>query len=170
MTAPDPDSSGDVFDIRNFRKLIKLMRAYDLHEVDLKRGDTRIRLQRGAPPQVHYAPMMQPQMMQQPTTAPSHAGGMQASGGGAAPAASDAKAHYIKSPTVGTFFVASKPDAPAYVKVGDQVGPETIVCMIEAMKVFNEIQAECAGKILAVLVQNGDSVEFNQPLFKVEMG
>jgi acetyl-CoA carboxylase biotin carboxyl carrier protein len=165
MTDPEPDASGDVFDIRNFRKLIKLMRAYDLHEVDIKRGDTRIRLQRGAPPAtVTYAA---PPMMAQAHSAP---GQSVPAAGSAAPAASDAKAHYIKSPTVGTFYVASGPDTPPFVKVGDQVGPESTVCIIEAMKVFNEIQAECAGKILAVLVQNGDPVEFNQPLFKVEMG
>ena len=69
---------------------------------------------------------------------------------------------------VGTFYTASSPDAPAYVKVGDRVGPETAVCIVEAMKVFNEIPAEISGKITAVLVENGAPVEFNQPLFEVD--
>jgi acetyl-CoA carboxylase biotin carboxyl carrier protein len=73
----------------------------------------------------------------------------------------------IKSPMVGTFFVSPSPEAPAFVKVGDHVGPETAVCIIEAMKVFNEIPAEMAGQIVAVLVENGAPVEFGQPLFKV---
>ena len=74
----------------------------------------------------------------------------------------------IKSPMVGTFYAAPDPDSPSYVKVGDHVGPETTVCIVEAMKVFNQIPAEVAGKIQAVLVENGEPVEFGQPLFKVD--
>jgi acetyl-CoA carboxylase biotin carboxyl carrier protein len=69
---------------------------------------------------------------------------------------------------VGTFYVAASPDAAPFVKVGDHVGPETTVCIIEAMKVFNEIPAEVSGKVVAVLVQNGEPVEFGQALFKVD--
>ena len=69
---------------------------------------------------------------------------------------------------VGTFYAAASPDSPPFVKVGDHVGPDTTVCILEAMKVFNEIPAECSGKIVAVLVQSGDAVEFGQPLFRVE--
>jgi acetyl-CoA carboxylase biotin carboxyl carrier protein len=74
----------------------------------------------------------------------------------------------IKSPMVGTFYSAANPDAAPFVKVGDHVGPETTVCIIEAMKVFNEIPSEVSGKIVAVLVQNGEPVEFGQALFKVD--
>ena len=74
----------------------------------------------------------------------------------------------IKSPMVGTFYSAPDPDSPAYVKVGDPVGPDTTVCIVEAMKVFNEIPAEVSGKIVAVLVENGEPVEFGQPMFKVD--
>ena len=74
----------------------------------------------------------------------------------------------IKSPMVGTFYAAPNPESPAYVKVGDHVGPETTVCIVEAMKVFNQIPAEVSGKIVAVLVENGEPVEFGQPLFKVD--
>ncbi|MGB7736438.1 MAG: acetyl-CoA carboxylase biotin carboxyl carrier protein, partial [Thermoguttaceae bacterium] len=74
----------------------------------------------------------------------------------------------IKSPMVGTFYAAPDPDSPPFVKVGDHVGPETVVCIVEAMKVFNQIPAEAAGRIIAVLVENGAPVEFGQPLFKVD--
>jgi acetyl-CoA carboxylase biotin carboxyl carrier protein len=71
---------------------------------------------------------------------------------------------------VGTFYSASSPDSPPFAKVGDTVTPEKTVCLIEAMKVYNEIQAECSGKIVAVLVKNGDTVEFGKPLFRVAVG
>jgi acetyl-CoA carboxylase biotin carboxyl carrier protein len=74
----------------------------------------------------------------------------------------------IRSPMVGTFYAAANPESAPFVKVGDQVGPETTVCVIEAMKVFNEIPAESSGKIVAILVENGAPVEFSQPLFRVE--
>ncbi len=74
----------------------------------------------------------------------------------------------ITSPIVGTFYVAPNPESPPYVKVGDHVGPDTTVCLVEAMKVHNPIQADISGKILAVLAENGQPVEFGQPLFKVD--
>jgi acetyl-CoA carboxylase biotin carboxyl carrier protein len=73
----------------------------------------------------------------------------------------------IKSPMVGTFYASPDPDSPPFVKVGDHVGPETTVCIVEAMKVFNQIPAEASGKIVAVLAENGAPVEFGQPLFKI---
>jgi acetyl-CoA carboxylase biotin carboxyl carrier protein len=69
---------------------------------------------------------------------------------------------------VGTFYAAPDPDSPSYVNVGDPVGPETVVCIVEAMKVFNQIPAEVSGKIVAVLVENGEPVEYGQPMFKVD--
>ena len=82
-------------------------------------------------------------------------------------AGDDAGLHRIESPMVGTFYSAANPDSPAYVNVGDTVGPDTTVCIIEAMKIFNEIKAECAGKIVEVLVDNAEPVEFGKPLFRV---
>jgi acetyl-CoA carboxylase biotin carboxyl carrier protein len=107
--------------------------------------------------------------MSPPGFAPAAAPSSAASGGekSAAPA-KESNALVIRSPMVGTFYAAATPETPPFVKVGDQVGPETTVCIVEAMKVFNEIPAECAGRIVAVLAQNGDPVEFNQPLFRVE--
>lgn len=86
----------------------------------------------------------------------------------AAPAAETAELHKITSPMVGTFYQAPNPESPAYVKVGDKVGEESIVCIVEAMKLFNEIEAEIKGEIVEVLVQDGQLVEYGQPLFLVK--
>jgi acetyl-CoA carboxylase biotin carboxyl carrier protein len=86
----------------------------------------------------------------------------------AAESATSDKHVTIKSPMVGTFFSSPNPDSPTFVKVGDHVGPETVVCIIEAMKVFNEIPAEVTGQVVAMLVANGEPVEFGQPLFKID--
>jgi len=156
-TGPTP---GDIFDVKKVRKFIELMNEHDLAEIDLKQGDQRIRLRR---PEAVTAAAMPAMPM---TAAPSaSAGGAQKA---AEAAADESKFLVIKSPMVGTFYAAASPDTPPFVKVGDRVGPETTVCIVEAMKVFNEIPAECAGRIVAVLTQSGDAVEFNQPLFRVE--
>jgi acetyl-CoA carboxylase biotin carboxyl carrier protein len=155
--------SGDVFDVRKVRRFVELMNEHDLAEVDLRQGDQRIRLRRGQDPVLSVAPA--------PAAAPPPAA-IPAAEPTAASAASeseeDPNVTYITSPMVGTFYVASSPESPAFVSVGDQVGPDTTVCVIEAMKVFNEIPAECAGSIAVVLVSNGDSVEYGQKLFKVQ--
>ena len=154
---------GDVFDVKKVRKFIELMNEHDLAEIDLRQNDQRIRLRRG-PEAVTVAatPMIQS------APAPSAA----AVGGGERKAAEapaeSSNAVFIKSPMVGTFYSAANPESPAFVKVGDHVGPDTTVCIIEAMKVFNEIPAECAGRIAAVMAKNGDAIEFNQPLFRIE--
>jgi acetyl-CoA carboxylase biotin carboxyl carrier protein len=156
-TGPTP---GDIFDVKKVRKFIELMNEHDLAEIDLKQGDQRIRLRR--PEAVTMAAMPAMPMSAAPSMS---AGGAQKA---ADAAADESKFLMIKSPMVGTFYAAASPDTPPFVKVGDRVGPETTVCIVEAMKVFNEIPAECAGRIVAVLTQSGDAVEFNQPLFRVE--
>ncbi|HEX4129831.1 MAG TPA: acetyl-CoA carboxylase biotin carboxyl carrier protein [Pirellulales bacterium] len=161
MANPTPNA-GDILDVKRLRRLVELMNEHDLGEIDLREGDTRIRLRKrqeilGGGYEVHRpAPLAQ---------APSKPTASEA----AAPAA-DAKHTVITSPMVGTFFASPNPDSPAFVKVGDHVGPETTVCIIEAMKVFNEIPAECSGKVVAVLVENGAPVEFGQPLLKIDPG
>lgn len=155
--------SGDVFDVRKVRRFVELMYEHDLAEVDLRQGDQRIRLRRGQEPVVSLAPPAAPvpHPPATPTAAPVSAS---MTGGGGE---DDPNAVYITSPMVGTFYTSSSPESPAFVNVGDQVGPDTTVCIIEAMKVFNEIPAECSGSIAVVLVSNGDSVEYGQKLFKV---
>jgi acetyl-CoA carboxylase biotin carboxyl carrier protein len=165
MTANSGSGPGDVFDVKKVRKFIELMNEADLAEIDLRQGDQRIRLRRG-PETVTVAAA--PAMPMPPAAAPAPAfggaGGAQGTSGGA----EDSNAVLIRSPMVGTFYAAASPDTPPFVKIGDTVGPETTVCIVEAMKVFNEIPAECAGRIVATLAQNGDAVEFGQPLFRVE--
>ncbi|HEX6963063.1 MAG TPA: acetyl-CoA carboxylase biotin carboxyl carrier protein [Lacipirellula sp.] len=159
-------SGEDVFDVRRVRRLVELMQEFELAEIDLRQAEQRIRLRKDQEPVIvpgGYAPMPQaaaPPMpaAAQPAPAPP----------AAAPSAESASAQFITSPMVGTFYVSSSPDSPPFVKVGDQVGKDTVVCIVEAMKVFNEIPAECTGKIAAVLVDNGAPVEYGQKLFRVE--
>lgn len=155
----------DVFDVRKVRRLVELMKEHELAEVDLKQGDQRIRLRRG------HEPVVQ---MGAPAAAPAPAAPVATpSAPSAAPVAApvdEANVTYVTSPMVGTFYMAASPEAPAFVNVGDSVGPNTVVCILEAMKVFNEIPAECSGKVLARLVENGDPVEYGQKLFKVQRG
>lgn len=148
---------GDVFDVRKIRRLIELMKEHDLNEVDLRDGDVRVRLRKGGETIVADT---RPYMAAPVAAAP-------AATAAAPPAAADNHL-VIKSPMVGTFYTSPNPDAPAFVKVGDHVGADTVVCVIEAMKVFNEIPGEVVGKIVACLVQNGSPVEYGQPLFKVD--
>jgi acetyl-CoA carboxylase biotin carboxyl carrier protein len=161
MASSSGSSPGDVFDVRKVRKFIELMNEHDLSEIDLRQGEQRIRLRRGP----ETVAVSTSPAMAMPTTAAA------SSGAGSAiksAAAVEDGTTLIRSPMVGTFYTAANPESPPFVKVGDQVGPDKTVCIIEAMKVFNEIPAECSGKIVAVLASNGDAVEFGQPLFKVE--
>lgn len=164
MSSNSGSIPGDVFDVKKVRKFIELMNEHDLAEIDLRQGDQRLRLRRG-PEAVSLSAVPMAQPVASSASAASRGG---ADSGGAKPAAEEASALFIRSPMVGTFYATASPDSPPFIKVGDQVGPETTVCIVEAMKVFNEIPAECSGRIAAVLVQSGDPVEFNQPLFRVE--
>ena len=162
MTTNSGSVPGDVFDVRKVRKFIELMNEHDLAEIDLRQGDQRIRLRRG-PETVTVATAPTGSFASPPTSSVSAP--PEAKPSGTAP---DDGTLSVRSPMVGTFYSAASPDSPPFVKVGDQVGPETTVCIVEAMKVFNEIPAECSGRIVAVLAQSGDPVEFGQPLFRVE--
>lgn len=154
---------GDVFDIRRVRRLVELMQENELTELDIQQGDMRIQLKRGAPVFTQAVSVPAPvQAATIPATAPTPTAPL-------APAAPEEEKNVqiVKSPMVGTFYQSPNPDAAPFVKVGDTVDADTTVCLIEAMKVYNEIQAECAGKIVAVLAKNGETVEFGSPLFKV---
>jgi acetyl-CoA carboxylase biotin carboxyl carrier protein len=163
MASNAGSGAGDVFDVRKVRRFIELMNEHDLSEIDLRQADQRIRLRRG-PEMVTVAGAVAPLA---PTAAAGVKSGGEAAASGATAASEDANALYIRSPMVGTFYTTASPDSPPFVKVGDQVGPESTVCIVEAMKVFNEIPAECSGKIAAVLATSGQSVEYGQPLFRV---
>jgi acetyl-CoA carboxylase biotin carboxyl carrier protein len=156
MSAAPTPTPGDIFDVKKVRKLIELMKEHDLSELDLKQADNRVRIRRGGEVVAYSAPAA-------PVARPA-AG---APAGGGEPAAPD-RSVVIKSPMVGTFYKASGPDSPVFVKVGDRIGPEKTVCIVEAMKVFNEIPAGVSGQVVAILVENGAPVEFGQPLIKVD--
>ena len=155
-------SQGDIFDVKRIRRLVELMNEHELNEIDLRQADQRIRIRKGGEPLVSMPARGQA----------SAANAEQASAPPAQPPAaakpSDEHLAIIRSPMVGTFYAAPSPDASPFVKVGDHIGPQSTVCVIEAMKVFNEIPAEVSGSIAAVLVDNGEPVEFGQPLFKVD--
>jgi acetyl-CoA carboxylase biotin carboxyl carrier protein len=163
MASNAGSGAGDVFDVRKVRRFIELMNEHDLSEIDLRQADQRIRLRRG--PEMVTVSGAVPPLAAAPAVS-AKAGG-EAGSAAAGASAEDANALFIRSPMVGTFYTTASPDSPPFVKVGDQVGPETTVCIVEAMKVFNEIPAECSGKIAAVLVTTGQSVEYGQPLFRV---
>ena len=151
------------FDLERLRELVELMEKHDVTEVDLRQGGERWRLRRGnsEPQVISMAPMAAPAA--QPAAAPA------AAPAASAPAAPEPdNATYITSPTVGTFYSSPSPDDPAFVGIGSDVKPDTIVCIVEAMKVFNQIPAEIGGKIAEVLVSDGDAIEFGQALFRVQ--
>ena len=162
-------------DVGLLERMVKLMSANDLNTVDVRDGDRRVILKRGASfaaPHAsagYAAPMYAP--APHPHAGPSSPGlASGATTGGTtstAGAPEDANQISIKSPMVGTFYAAPSPDAKPFVTVGSTVDEETDVCVIEAMKVFNNIKAECRGTIAKILVTNGQTVEFGQPLFLV---
>ncbi len=159
---PDKDA-----DLRKIKKLIDIMKENELVEVEIKHGDDKIFLKRSAPQQVVGGV---PVMRLEPATAPAspEAENLASQPSAAQPAAEKEDLAEIISPIVGTFYATPSPDSEPYVDVGTSVGPQTVVCIIEAMKVLNEIKAETSGTIVEVLVTNGQAVEYGQPLFKVK--
>lgn len=148
----------DVFDVERIRQIIKLMEQHDLSEVDLQQGEEKIKLNRGAVAPVQAAPVQ---------AVPVHAG--PAAVEAASPdASSTAGTITINAPMVGTFYSRPTPESDPFVKVGDSINDESIVCIVEAMKVFSEIPAECSGKIVEVLVSDQEAVDFGKPMFRVQ--
>jgi acetyl-CoA carboxylase biotin carboxyl carrier protein len=147
-------------DVGLLERLVKLMAAHDLNTIEVRDGDKRVTLKRGAA--VSDAP---PTMIMPAAHAPTPAAALHAP---TAAGSEEQTLHAIKSPMVGTFYAAPSPDAKLFVSVGAQVDEETDVCVIEAMKVFNNIKAECRGAIAKILVTNGQTVEFGQTLFLVK--
>ena len=163
----EPASSGDApFDLDKLQQLVEMMEKHGLSEVHLRRGDEQWRLRRGAREVLHAAPQQQTFYAPAPQAlAPTP---VQSPPPSATVSAADPNAGglTIKSPTIGTFYATPAPTDPPFVVVGSVVTPETVVCTIEQMKVFNQIQAGVSGTITAVLVKSGDAVEFDTPLFR----
>lgn len=154
------------FDLDRLRELVEMMEKHDLSEVSLRNSSQKWRLRRG-PQEVYQAV---PAVGASPAAAPPPAQSAPPPTAAAETPAPVAEGVLIKSETVGTFYESPSPDDPPFVKVGSKVTPESNVCIIEAMKVFNQIQAGVSGTIAEVLVKNGDPVDFNTPLFRVTPG
>lgn len=153
------EAASSVFDVDRVSKLVDLMKLHDLSEVELREGRQKIRICRG--------PREAPRM----AAAPAPAAPLPANAPAASAAPAPAESPHIvtfKSPMVGTFYSKPNPKAESYVRVGSKVEPSTIICIIEAMKVFNEIQADLRGEVVAILVQDGEAVDFEKPLFKID--
>lgn len=156
-----------MFETDKIRQLVEMMVKNDLVEISLRDGDVEVNLRRPNPSsmptvQMSAAPLMAPVQSPMATPAPSAALPEEA----AAPE-SDEGLIEIRSPMVGTFYTKPSPDAPTFVSIGSSVGPDTVVCIVEAMKVFNEIKAETTGTIEKILLPNESAIEFGQPLFLV---
>ncbi len=162
-------------DLRKLKTLIDLVAESGISELEITEGEGKVRIVKGPPPlppgfmQHGYAPMpMQMAPQQQAPAAPQS----QPSAPPAVPAAEPVPAapsgHIVKSPMVGTFYRSANPNSPAFVEVGAQVKEGQTLCIIEAMKLMNEIEADRAGTVKAVLVENGQPVEYGQPLFVIE--
>lgn len=159
-----PEKAPIAPEVRTIKQLVRLMHTYGLTAVDLIGEQTKIRLRRGHQGPTTSAPVAAapaPLAVAVPQAA------TPAAPVAAAPAAPAAEAVYIRSPMVGTFYSSPAPDAPAFVSVGTAVRPESIVCIIEAMKVFTDIPAGLSGTVAEVLVKSGQPVEFDQPLFRL---
>ena len=146
-------------DIRKVKKLIELLEESGVAEIEIKEGEESVRISRGQVMAYQPMPMaMQAPMMAQPQAA------------GPAPVAAVAPepaGNIIKSPMVGTFYLSASPDSAPFVKVGSTVKVGDTLCIIEAMKIMNPIEAEVSGKVSAILVDNGHPVEYEQPLFVI---
>jgi acetyl-CoA carboxylase biotin carboxyl carrier protein len=159
--ASDVPRSPNPFDIDTVQALIGLMSEHDLSEIELREANRRIRLRRGTQLNAVSAPMAF-----HPTPTPTAAAGPPKAD--STPTAPAKKLIEIKSPTPGTFYASPSPDAQPFVRAGSKVTPTTVVCLIEAMKIFNEITADCTGVIAEILAENQQPVEYGQVLFRVD--
>lgn len=154
-------------DIRKIKKLIELLEESGIAELEIREGEESVRIARGGSAPAHapaHAPAPAPAAP--PASAP-------AAGTPSTPEPVDTSGglpsgHVVESPMVGTYYSASAPNSPPFVEVGQEVKPGDTLCIIEAMKILNQIEAEVSGKVKAILVENGSPVEFGQPLMVIE--
>jgi len=158
-------------DLKEIKKILDMIAESDVNQVTIEEGDFKIKVkktpdvaQSSAP--VQYQMPAAPQQPQQPQAAqPQSAGGGQASSAAESKSEEEPDGNVVESPIVGTFYRAPSPDADDFVKVGDQVEKGQTLCIVEAMKIMNEIESEFSGEVKKILVENGEPVEFEQPLF-----
>lgn len=158
-------------DIKQIQELIKFVHKSGVNEVSIEEKDFKITIKTNQAPTVVNAtiPAATPVATAAPqVSAPAPAPAAVPAATPAAPAADESKLITIKSPMIGTFYRSSSPDKPVFVNVGDEIKPGQVLCIVEAMKLFNEIEAEVSGRIVKVLVDNASPIEYDQPLFLVE--
>ena len=155
-------------DIRKVKKLIELLEESGIAEIEIKEGEEAVRISRM--PTGGFMTHMQAPMMQAPvaTIAAPAAAAPAASAAPAAPAARHANEHVVAAPMVGTFYASATPGAKPFVEIGTEVKEGQVLCIIEAMKMMNQIESDKSGKVTAIMATNGDPVEFGQPLFVIE--
>lgn len=156
--------------MEELRELITLLRDNGLAELELENEGFRVRLRRDSAVAEsshasvpHHAPVSEASTPAPAASGPAHPGTQATTA-----AAQDQDLHIIPSPIVGTFYRSPSPSAESFVKIGSNVEPETVVCIIEAMKLMNEIQAETSGEVVKIYVENGQPVEYGQPLFGIQ--
>ena len=157
-------------DLRKLKKLIDLVQESGIGEIEITEGEEKVRISRqgaGAQPLIMAAPAMQQMPMPVPGTGPS-ANSTTVPPGAEGGKPTEPSGHQLKSPMVGTFYRAPSPGAPSFVEVGQSVTKGQTLCIIEAMKLLNEIESDVAGTVKAILVENGQPVEYGQPLFVIE--
>ncbi|WP_448553671.1 acetyl-CoA carboxylase biotin carboxyl carrier protein [Thalassotalea montiporae] len=156
-------------DIRKIKKLIELVEESGINEIEISEGEESIRINKGgtmvAAPVMQAAPMAAPAPVA-PAAAPAAAPATAPAEAASAPAA--LSGHIVRSPMVGTFYASPSPDAPSFVEVGQHVNAGDTLCIVEAMKMMNQIEADKSGVIKEILAQNEDAIEFDQPLFIIE--
>jgi len=159
-------------DLKEIQTLIKFIATQSVDEVEIEKKDFKITIKKNAPQAISVA---QPQYIQSnlppvqqsaPQSAPAPVAPASPEPQAAAPVASNLIT--IKSPMIGTFYRSAKPGSPSFVNVGDEITPGKVLCIVEAMKLFNEIESEVSGKIVKILVENNSPIEYDQPLFLVE--
>ena len=154
-------------DIQDLQQLIEFLKEHGVAEFELEREDVKVRLKFAQPvaPVVAFTPSAVPVAVSAPVLAPAPAAAVPLAG--AVPATAEEGLHIIKSPIVGTFYGSPSPGSPSFVSAGERVEKGQVVCIVEAMKLMNEIEADAAGEIVKMLVTNGQPVEYGQPLFSV---
>ncbi|HEX3941575.1 MAG TPA: acetyl-CoA carboxylase biotin carboxyl carrier protein [Acidobacteriaceae bacterium] len=151
---------------KELRELVEFLKENNIGEFEMERADVKIRIRFGSPAQAAGSSALDlarlSQLLASGQAVPAQAASAPSTD---AAAAEDADLHIVKSPIVGTFFESPSPGAPAFVKIGDRVEDGQVLCIVEAMKLMNEIEADAAGEIVKRLVANGQPVEYGQPLF-----
>jgi acetyl-CoA carboxylase biotin carboxyl carrier protein len=157
-------------DIRKVKKLIELLEESGIAEIEIKEGEEAVRISRMPTGGLvtHLQPMLQAPLLAAPVSAPVAAPAVAAAAGAAATPARRANEHVVAAPMVGTFYAAATPGAKPFVEIGSEVKEGQVLCIIEAMKMMNQIESDKAGKVTAIMATNGDPVEFGQPLFVIE--